>query len=127
MKDKLNKTVTTPNVSGLDFPGKDVAESYHPVEVMENLQSSKFPSTTTERKDEISTEATTLKPTTLSGHQVLEQLGVSVRPKNNVLKSAPLGNLGLESSIQNLSPKIKEFINTMNNVTFSVSMNKIEM
>ena len=110
------------NISMLDFPGPDVAASYHPVQVMDKPQkeateapSHKNPTTETQV-----TEKTTEEGGGASGLEVLEALGVSVRPKTDKLQSAPPGNLGLEETLKNLSPKIRDFIDTMNNITFEV-------
>lgn len=136
--------MTVQEVSSLDFPGPDVAASYHPVEVVDRPPSLPSSSLNTQLPHSSSSPSVSSLPSTStssapnpvlqkqennvpkppglpSGQDILDQLGVSVRPKTNILREAPPGNVGLESTVRDLSPKIREFIDAMNNVTFQVS------
>ncbi|KAF2369040.1 Serpin domain [Trinorchestia longiramus] len=114
--------------SELDFPGKDVAASYHPVEVQSDFApESSRPSSSTTTSDTYLSAAnpvaggsSTSTTDAVSGHETLKEIGVSAPPKTNILSQAPSGNLGLEETTQNLSPTIKQFIATMNDVAFKV-------
>ncbi|XP_018022913.1 uncharacterized protein LOC108678931 [Hyalella azteca] len=114
--------------SKLDFPGKDVAASYHPVEVPSDMTRplGSRPSANSNISlasvvvTPVRDNFTSSGPDALSGQEMLTQLGVSVPPKSNILRQAPSGNLGLEETTKNLSPTIRQFINTMNDVSFDV-------
>ena len=113
-----------PHPAELDFPGKDVAESYHPVEVVDEnddvKEEAKHPNAESNVPSETTPRSDTISQDEVSGQQVLLNLGVSIRPKTNILRQAPANNIGLEVTVRNLSPKISEFISVMNNITFEV-------